>query len=81
MPELHDELGQVGFGRRDAGRFEGVVEADLLGDHRLDLDHLRRTGCADEIDHDAIGLHRVAGPVHLPAVRDHVGFELRQELR
>ena len=46
--ELHDELGEVGLPGRDPFLREGLVELDLLGGHRLDLDHLVGAGLADE---------------------------------
>ena len=64
MPELDDQLGQVGLDRRDAGCLERLVEPDLLRHHRLDLDDLGDAGRQREADHDAVGLVRVAGPVH-----------------
>ncbi len=38
MPQLDDQLGQVGLPGGEAGFLEGLVEVDLLGSHRLDLD-------------------------------------------
>ena len=38
--ELDDQLGEVGLDRRDALRRERLVEADLVGRQRLDLDDL-----------------------------------------
>ena len=40
--ELVDELGQVGLQRRDPRSASAVVEPDLVGGHRLDLDDLVR---------------------------------------
>ena len=40
VAELHDDLGEVGLPGRDAGLLQRLVETDLLGHHRLDLDHL-----------------------------------------
>ena len=48
VPELHDQLGQVGLPGGDPGRLQRLVEPDLLGRHRLDLDHLVGAGRADE---------------------------------
>ena len=42
VAELHDQLGEVGLDRRDAALRERLVEADLVGRERLDLDHLAR---------------------------------------
>ena len=40
VAELHDQLGQVGLPRGDPAGGQRLVEPDLLGGHRLDLDHL-----------------------------------------
>ena len=48
----------------DAGGLERLVEADLLGRHRLHLDDLGGAGGADQLGDDRAGLGRVAGPVH-----------------
>ena len=46
VAKLDDELGEVGLVGVDAGGFERVVEADLLGGHRLDLDDFLAAGSA-----------------------------------
>ena len=77
MPQLHDELGQVGLPGGDARGLEGLVHLDLLGGHGLDLDHLRgdltplgvhlgrlvAQGVAHQADDDPVGLLGVARPV------------------
>ena len=67
VAELHDELGQVGLVRGDAGGLERLVQADLLGGHRLDLDHLVGAGGLHQPGDDLVGLVGVAGPVHRAA--------------
>jgi hypothetical protein len=79
--ELDDQLGEVGLDRRDAGLFERLVELDLLGGHRLDLDHLVGAGRADQAGDGVAGLAGVAGPVHGRAGRRGRRLELEQQLR
>ena len=43
-----DKFGEVGLGRGDAALLEELVEADLGGDHRLDLDDLGLAGGGGE---------------------------------
>ena len=38
--DLEDVLAEIGLDDRQAGRFDGVIQAGLLGDHRLRLDDL-----------------------------------------
>ena len=42
--QLHDQLGEIGLVGVDPGVGQGLVQPDLLGGHRLDLDHLGRAG-------------------------------------
>jgi hypothetical protein len=62
--ELHDQLGEVGLLGGDAMLGEGLVEADLLGGHRLHLHHFGDALALHDLRDDAVGLGRVAGPVH-----------------
>ena len=68
--ELVDELGQVGLDRGDPLGGQAVVEADLVGGDRLDLDDLRDPVLARDAGHDRVGLGRVARPVDDPAGAD-----------
>ena len=52
------------------GGLELLVEPDLLGGHRLDLDHLVGAGGPHQVGDDPVGLVRVAGPVHHAAAGD-----------
>jgi len=52
LRELHDQLGEVGLERVDADGGERVVEADLVGRHRLDLDDLADALRLHEPGHD-----------------------------
>ena len=62
VAQLHDQLGQVGLHRGDAVVLQVLVEPDLLGGHRLDLDHLVHALRADQIGDDPVGLLRVGWP-------------------
>ncbi len=82
LAELNDELGQIRLERIDAFGLEVLVEPDLLGGHRLDLDDLTTTGLEhrrivlDELGDDGIGLIGVAGPVDDAAGGGECLFEL-----
>ncbi len=78
MPELDDQLGQVGLVGRDARAGQRVVEADLVGDHRLDLDHLGGTGRLDQPGDDPVRLGRVPRPVHRAAAGGDLLLQLLQ---
>ncbi len=69
VPELDDVLAEIGLDRRDAVAFEVVVEADLLGDHRLALGHGPRPRGPADAEDDVPRLRRIAGEMHLPAGR------------
>ena len=56
VAELHDQLREVGLDGRDAAGLERLVQPDLRGGHRLDLDDLARARGADEAEHDLVGL-------------------------
>src|SRR5690606_16982389 len=66
--------------RLDARGLERLVEADLLGCHRLDLDDLARARLPDQPRDDLVGLPRVAGPVHRAAAGGDLAFEPLQVL-
>ena len=80
LAELHDQLGEVGLVGGDAGRLERLVQADLLGGHRLDLDHLVGAGRLHEPGDDGVGLVGVAGPVHRAAAGGDLLLERDQVL-
>ena len=61
-------------------RGERLVELDLLGRHRLDLDDLGRARVPHEPDDDRVRLGRVARPVDDAAGRGDVRLELDEEL-
>ena len=64
VAELDDVFAEIGLDRLDAVRLEVLVEADLLGDHRLALgDGLRPDAPADGED-DVARLGRGLGVVH-----------------
>jgi len=62
--ELHDQFGEVGLHGRDPRLGQRLVEPDLLGGHRLDLDDLGAAGTAYQIGDQGAGLGGVPGPVH-----------------
>ena len=62
-------------------RLQCVVETDLLGGHRLDLDALHRPECRlHDLNGDAVGVGRVDRPVDVTAGRGAGSFELQQIL-
>ncbi len=77
--ELHDELGEVRLVRGDADRFEVLVEADLLGGHRLDLDDLLAAGLLDQPRDDLVGLAAVPGPVDGAAALGDLALQFLQQ--
>jgi hypothetical protein len=80
VSELHDQLGEVGLPGRDPHLGQRLVEADLLGGHRLDLDHLGGARRPDQVGDDAIGFGGVPGPVHVPAAGGHLRLQPQQVL-
>ena len=75
VAELHDEFAQVRFHHRVAGLFQGMVQVDLLRGHRLGLDDGFRLLVPENSADDVARLRRVAGPMHLGAVRLQFGRE------
>src|SRR5262249_10668328 len=61
--QLADQLREIGLDDVDSGVCEAVVEADLVGRKRLDLDDLANAGRLDEDCDHAPRLSRVARPV------------------
>jgi hypothetical protein len=80
-PELDDELAQVGVGHLDAVRLQPWIEAALLGEHALALDHPRDATGRQEIEDDPVVLGGVARKMHDRAVLRRVRLELDQVLR
>ena len=81
MAELDDQLCEVGLDRGDALGFQMLVEADLLGRHRFDLDHVIGAGRLDQAGDDAIGFVGVARPMHHATARRDIALELLKQLR
>ena len=79
VPELHDQLGEIGLPYVDALLGQRVVELDLLGGHRLDLDHLAGVVRLDDVGDDRVGLCRVDRPVHHAAGRGDPLLQLLQQ--
>ena len=83
VAELDDVFAEVGLDRLDAVRLEMLVEADLLGDHRLALGHGLRAGLPADGEDEVAGVRRRLGVVHLAAgLRDLllVGLEVEVEM-
>ena len=81
VAELDDHLGEVGLPDVDALEPERLVELDLLGRHRLDLDDLGRAGGTRDRRHDRVRLGRIARPVDGSAGRGDGALELLEERR
>ncbi len=82
--QLDDVLAEVGFDRLDSRRLEGVVEADLLGDHRLALGDALRAHRPAQVDDDGARFLSVLRVVDLAAARADlglVGLEVKVEMR
>ena len=83
MAQLDDVLAKVGLDRLDPRRLERVVEADLLGDHRLALGDALRVHRLAEIDDDLSRFVGVLRIVDFAAARAHlllVGLEIEVEM-
>ena len=81
--QLDDVFAEVGFDRFDPRRLEGVVEADLLGDHRLALGDALRAHRLAEVDDDLARFLGVLRVVDLAAALAHlalVGLEIEVEM-
>ena len=73
--KLDDVLAQVGFENVDSLGFQHVVEAKLLGHHRLALGNGLDVVGAGDLRNDRVGLLRVDGEVDPPAGRGHVPLQ------
>ena len=78
--ELKDQLGQIGLDRVHPTGCERVVEADLVGGERLDLDELGDTVPLGDLEDDPVRLRPVARPVDVPAGAGDCRLELDQVL-
>ena len=67
VAQLDDVFAEIGLDRRDAQRFEMLVEADLLGDHRLRLGHGARAHAAAEVGDDLPGIGGRRRPMDVAA--------------
>ena len=52
----------------------------LLGNHRLGLDHLLYIGLPRNLEHDAVDIVGLLGPMHLPAIGGDVGLQILQQV-
>ena len=83
MAQLNDVLAEVGFDRLDPRRLQRVIEADLLGDHRLALGDALRPHRLAEVDDDLarfVGVLRVVDFAAARADRTLVGLEIEVEV-
>ena len=64
VAELDDVFAEIGLDRLDAVLLEVLVEADLLGDHRLALGDGPRAGLAADVEDDVARLVGGLGVVH-----------------
>ena len=71
MRQLDDQLGQIGFNRRNAEFSQGIIQVDLIGGERLDLDNLFGSVALDDFADDAVSLGPITCPVDLPAGAGH----------
>ena len=81
--QLDDVFAKVGLDRLDPRRLERVIEADLLGDHRLALGDALRAHRPAEVDDDLARLVRVLRVMDLAAARADlrlVGLEIKVEV-
>ncbi len=81
--QLDDVFAEVGFDRLDPRRLERVVEADLLGDHRLALGDALRAHRLAEVDDDLARFLGVLRIVDFAAARADlvlVGLEIEVEM-
>ena len=80
---MDDVFAEVGFDRFDPRRLESVVEADLLGDHRLALGDALCAHRLAEVDDDLARFLGVLRVVDLAAALAHlalVGLEIEVEM-
>ena len=81
--KLDDVFAEIGLDRLDAVRLEMLVQADLLGDHRLALGDGARAGAAADVEDDAARILGRLGEMHVAAGCGHprlVGFEVEVEM-
>ena len=73
--ELDDPFSEIGLHHVDPGLFEHLVDADLLGEHRLRLDHPSRLSPLHHIDHHGARFFGVGRKMHVSTARAGVGAE------
>jgi hypothetical protein len=66
--DLEDELPEVGLPDLRPPGFEVLVDLDLLGGHRLALDHRLCVAVVDDLGDVSVGVRGVLGEVHRSAV-------------
>ncbi|MCX7145718.1 MAG: hypothetical protein NT042_05830 [Sulfuritalea sp.] len=78
--QLDDVFAHVGFQRLEPRGLHGVVEADLLADHRLALGDEPRIDASGDAQRDGIGLIGRLRPMHPDTVGGEIAFELFQQI-
>ena len=78
--QLNNQLGQVSFDGLNAGVGQRLVELDLVGGQRLNLDHFFGLVRLDEAGDDLVGFGRVRRPVDMTTRFLHRSFQLQQVL-
>ena len=81
VAELDDQFSQIGLDGRYVLLLKVFVEADLLGRHRLDLDHLTGTGGLNQFGDNVIGFVGIACPMDYAATLGDVVLQLLQQFR
>ena len=83
VAQLNDVLAKVGLDRLDSRPLERMIEADLLGDHRLALGDAFRAHRLAEVDDDLARFLGVLSVVDFAAARADlllVGLEIKVEV-
>ena len=79
--QLHDFFRKVGLNGVNAVLFQELVQTGLGSCHGLDLNNLVHALFANQLESNLVCLVSIACPVHVPAARCKVAFELLQHLR
>ncbi len=81
--KLDDIFAEVGFNGGDAGIFEGTIQVDLFGNHRLALGHDLRIQSAAQANDDCLRFLGGRSPMDLAALLRHlslIGFQIEVEM-
>ncbi len=69
LPQLHDELTQIGLNNLEARMLQCFIEMNLLRGHRLGFDDGSRVFLANDAENDLARLLSGAGPMNFRAAR------------